>query len=53
MYGLYLFLFCLFLDIEMKYVVYMYKILNEFLLRNKFFVGLNRGGGGVRVWFCF
>lgn len=51
MYGLHLSLFRLFSDIEMKHVVYMYKTLNEFLLRNKLLVGLNRGGG-VRAWSC-
>lgn len=52
MYGLHLSSFRLFSDIEMKHVVYMYKTLNEFLLRNKLLVGLNRGGGGVRAWSC-
>lgn len=49
MYGLHLSLFRLFSDIEMKHVVYMYKTLNEFLLRNKLHCRFKYGGGGGLV----
>lgn len=45
-------MFRLFSDIEMKHVVYMYKTLNEFLLRNQLHCRFKWGGGGVGAWSC-